>query len=187
MLGWTSLSPINELSAENVRGRLTSGGGCAQRETGVLRVLSPTSGPAMSGWVALAARTWAQAQARKRGEALRRGRRGRGRRDADPSVPARPALSLLSWALLAAVSRTSLSPTFHFSPSQARRRKECSEGYAQGRGSVEPTLQSHGEQGYQAEGGEGSGPHAGSEKCLVGLSSAQHGSLSTYLTSPRGQ
>lgn len=185
MLGWTSLSPINELSAENVRGRLTSGGGCAQRETGVLRVLSPTSGPAMSGWVALAARTWAQAQARKRGEALRSGRRGRGRRDADPSVPARRSPSSHGLSLLP--SPEQVSPTFHFSPSQARRRKECSEGYAQGRGSMEPTLQSHGEQGYQAEGGEGSGLHAGSEKCLVGLSSAQHGSLSTYLTSPRGQ
>lgn len=100
MLGWTSLSPINELSAENVRGRLTSGGGCAQRETGVLRVLSPTSGPAMSGWVALAARTWAQAQARKRGEALRSGRRGRGQRDADPSVPARPSPSSHGLSLL---------------------------------------------------------------------------------------
>lgn len=100
MLGWTSLSPINELSAENVRGRLTSGGGCAQRETGVLRVLSPTSGPAMSGWVALAARTWAQAQARKRGEALRSGRRGRGRRDADPSVPARRSPSSHGLSLL---------------------------------------------------------------------------------------
>lgn len=179
-------SPINELSAENVRGRLTSGGGCAQRETGVLRVLSPTSGPAMSGWVALAARTWAQAQARKRGEALRSGRRGRGRRDADPSVPARRSPSSHGLSLLPSPEQVFplLSIFLHLRPEGERNVQKAmprvEEAWSQ-------LCRATASQGYQAEGGEGSGRHARSEKCLVGLSSAQHGSLSTYLTSPRGQ